>query len=416
MAKKVKVGVFGGFRGRTMIDILADHPEAETVAICDKSEKAIAECRQYDPEGKVTFYTDVEEFFRHDFDAVVLANYANEHAPFAIKALDSGRHVLSEVLAVQTLNEAVELAEAVERSNKIYAYGENYCFFKSTFEMKKLYRQGAIGQFIHGEGEYVHKTVPIWHALTYGDPGHWRNRMYSTYYCTHSLGPLLTITGTRPVKVVGFETPNTAALECGMLMGSSGMEICQMDNGATVKSLHASSIASTMSGICHAIYGPKGVIESDRWGPYVWNGIRMRLEREGEKDLFKDYQPDFPYQPEPPAKALSHGGADVAMIYFFIDKILDKPQGEHCIDVYTGIDMTIVGILAYRSILAGNIPLEVPDFRIPENREKYIGDNFGVDPKVCGDDLVPSCSFPVPEVPDEVYAQVRRHFEDQSKG
>ena len=44
-------------------------------------------------------------------DAVVLANYANEHAPFAIKAMKKGLHVFSEVLPVQNMKEAVELVE-----------------------------------------------------------------------------------------------------------------------------------------------------------------------------------------------------------------------------------------------------------------------------------------------------------------
>ena len=47
-------------------------------------------------------------------DAVVLANYANEHAPFAIRCMEEGKHVFSEVLPVQTMKEAVELIEAVE--------------------------------------------------------------------------------------------------------------------------------------------------------------------------------------------------------------------------------------------------------------------------------------------------------------
>lgn len=42
-------------------------------------------------------------------DAVVLANYATEHAPYAVKVLDSGRHVCSEAPACRTLAEAVEL-------------------------------------------------------------------------------------------------------------------------------------------------------------------------------------------------------------------------------------------------------------------------------------------------------------------
>jgi len=34
----------------------------------------------------VTTYTDYDRFLEHDMDAVILANYFHEHAPFAIKA------------------------------------------------------------------------------------------------------------------------------------------------------------------------------------------------------------------------------------------------------------------------------------------------------------------------------------------
>ena len=33
---KVKIGVFGAYRGMTMINVLLQHPDAELVAICDK--------------------------------------------------------------------------------------------------------------------------------------------------------------------------------------------------------------------------------------------------------------------------------------------------------------------------------------------------------------------------------------------
>ncbi len=33
---KLKIGVFGAARGRTMINGLLDHPDAELVAVCDK--------------------------------------------------------------------------------------------------------------------------------------------------------------------------------------------------------------------------------------------------------------------------------------------------------------------------------------------------------------------------------------------
>ena len=33
---KLKIGVFGGYRGHTMINVLFNHDDAELVAVCDK--------------------------------------------------------------------------------------------------------------------------------------------------------------------------------------------------------------------------------------------------------------------------------------------------------------------------------------------------------------------------------------------
>lgn len=85
--KKIKVGVFGARRGMSMINIMARHPDAHLVAICDKYEPYRLQCNKLADElnQKIAYYTDFEEFFNHDMDAVVLANYANEHAPYAIR-------------------------------------------------------------------------------------------------------------------------------------------------------------------------------------------------------------------------------------------------------------------------------------------------------------------------------------------
>lgn len=167
--KKVKVGVLGGYRGSSMINYCKIASNAEVVAICDKSAEVL-DAQRANAEGlKITFYDNFDEFIQHDMDAVALANYANEHAPFAIKALKRGLHVFSEVLPVQTMKEAVELIEAVEETGKIYAYGENYCYMQATYEMLKLYKEGKIGEFEYGECEYIHNCEPDWSALTYGE-------------------------------------------------------------------------------------------------------------------------------------------------------------------------------------------------------------------------------------------------------
>ena len=70
--------------------------------------------------------------------------------------------------------------------------------------------------------------------------------------------------------------------------------------------------------------------------------------------------------------------------------------------------MGICGILAYRSILGGNIPVKVPNLRNPEERDAWRNDNACTNPAVAGDQLLPVSSYPDPGIPDEVYDRVRR--------
>ena len=133
--KKVRIGVLGAYRGTSMINYCKRADHAEVVAICDKSPEALDAQREAAAGLDITFYDHFDKFIEHDMDAVVLANYANEHAPFAIRCLKKGLHVFSEVLPVQNMKEAVELVEAVEESGLVYAYGENYCYMPASYEM-----------------------------------------------------------------------------------------------------------------------------------------------------------------------------------------------------------------------------------------------------------------------------------------
>ena len=178
--EKVKVGVLGVGRGSSMIKYCETAENAEVVAICDKWEEGLLRKREELKDDRITYYTDFNDFIRHpDMDAIVLANYATEHAPFAIKAMKNGLHVFSEVLPCQNLAEAAALVETVESTGKIYAYGENYCFMPAPKEMRKLYRDGTFGELEYAEGEYVHNCESGWAQLTYGERDHWRNSMHT---------------------------------------------------------------------------------------------------------------------------------------------------------------------------------------------------------------------------------------------
>lgn len=415
--RKIKVGVFGAGRGASMVAVMAQHPGAQLVAICDACKPFLDACSRLAAKYKVKVacYTEFDKFIRHDMDAVVLANYATEHAPFAVRLLDSGRHVCSEVLACQTMAEAVQLVEAVERSRKVYAYAENYCYFRGTLEMQRLYRQGEVGEFLHGEGEYVHDCESIWISITRGEKNHWRNWVPSTFYCTHAIGPVMTITGTRPTRVTAYETPNINKRRFGCRSADGATIVCQMSNGATMKALPWANFKRSPEAVWYAVYGSKGMMETDRWGA-CFN--RVNLYREGHPQYCQNmsYMPEYSKSSRLSRTIGGHGGSDFYTMDYFLAAIRGEPEGRHIIDVYQGLDMTLPGTLGYRSIVNGNIPLEVPDLRDKKVRTQYLNDRWCVDPKLAGPGQpTSSCSTGLVKIPDTLYRRQAKEWRAQVK-
>ena len=187
--KVVRVGVYGIGRGRSFAEQAATTDGVELAAVCDQREKSLQEFVQAHP--GVTPYTDYGKMLEHDLDAVVLANYCTGHAPAAIQALQAGKHVQSESIATKTMGEAVELVRAVEASGKIYMYAENCAYMSACQEMAYLYQKGEIGEFRYAEGEYVHPVSADTKISLSPTLDHWRNWIPATYYCTHSMSPIM---------------------------------------------------------------------------------------------------------------------------------------------------------------------------------------------------------------------------------
>ncbi|MFA5645653.1 MAG: Gfo/Idh/MocA family oxidoreductase [Candidatus Ratteibacteria bacterium] len=415
-AKKIRVGVFGGKRGATMVSTLSQHPEAEMVAVCDRYQPHLKRCELLAKSHgiKLSCYKSFDRFFAHDMDAVILANNATEHVPFAVRILDSGRHVCSEVLACQTLAEAVSLAEAVERSRKIYSYAENYCYFRGTMEMRRRFRKGDIGTLLHAEGEYVHDCESIWPSITYGERNHWRNWVHSTFYCSHSIGPILTITGARPIRVSAYETPNVNSQRYGKRGSDGSVIVCQLDNGATMKVLPSAGFKRKPGSVWYAVYGSKGMMETDRWGE-TFNRLNVFIENAPDSLYQTSYVPKFPFETDLSRLVGGHGGSDFYTMHFFLSAIKGKEEGKYAIDVYQALDMTLPGTLGYCSILGGNIPFEVPDMRNKKEREKYRNDTWSLDPKGPDGGKTPSSSFGSVEIADSFYTKQALEYRQKMK-
>ncbi len=373
--KKIRVGIIGVGRGMSFVGT-APHCGMELTALCDRWEDKML---QYREKLGVATYTDYDEFLNHKMDAVILANNFHQHAPFAIKALEAGFHVMSETAACGTLAEGVALARAVERSGKIYMFGENMPYGAVSQEMKRLFDEGFAGDFHYGEGEYVH-PMSAWSAAWLAPyPDHWRNWIPSTYYCTHSMGPIMYITGRRPVKVNGFVVPHDMKDPHSRMRirkgDRAGMIVCRMDNDAVVKLLQGGLRGGHSMRI---IFGSRGMMETANDGSGRLLLRQQDWDTEDGQKFFKAYVPQFPIYHETALQA-GHGGSDFFVDYFFAEAI--RKDQQPFMDVYRGIDMSIIGILAYRSALNDSAPEVVPDFRDETVRKRYENDDWTPDPE-----------------------------------
>ena len=134
----------------------------------------------------------------------------------------------------------------------------------------------------------------------------------------------------------------------------------------------------------------------------------------GEQSGF--YSPKFKLDGDVDA---GHGGSDYYTVYYFVRAILgDEEAKEECIDVYEAVDMCIPGILAFKSCNNGNIPIKVPNLRNKEERDEYRNDTYCASKKWAGDMYHhPQEAYgELPEIPDEVYAEVKRRWENGEQG
>lgn len=378
MEKKIRIGIFGLGRGLNNAKSMLLNG-AEIVAVCDIKHRLRDKAKEQ--LGDVLSFSDFDEFIKVDMDAVYIANYFPEHAPYAIKALERGIHVISECASNGTMAEGVELVRAAEKSKAIYMLGENYPYKLFNQEMQKMYQSGLLGQVMYAEGEYNHPSKGTDKNTVielYDSEKHWRCHLPRTYYLTHSLGPLMMATRSTPVRVSAtpiFIANTIPESEDKVISGShngdrTAIIVTQNDDGSVYRFVGNSSFAA--HGSIYRIAGTKGQIENVRGTDGM---VNLNFN---EWDIPEGYEQHKYYKPEEAeadkwlSSQTGHDGGDYYMFKDFFDCI--RCGRRPYLDVYVATHMMSVAILAHRSVLNGGIPYDVPDFRREEDRVKWEND------------------------------------------
>lgn len=399
--RTIKIGVFGLGRGSSYYkSIQANH--GEIVAVCDHDESRLAAAKKLLGED-VAAYTDFEELLNHEgLEAVLLSNFFHEHAAYAIRALDRDIHVLSECTSNATMAEGVALVRAAERSRAKYMLAENYPFMIFNQEMKRVNEGGTLGKILFAEGEYNHPLDPADHrSIRRWRPyeKHWRNYLPRTYYITHSLGPLMYITGATPVRVTAMPvfSPDARDGLMGLDVGDKAAIItCLNDDDSVFRVTGCAALGA--HGNAYRICGQRGMMENIRGENRVLLRYNAWEVPEGRVGM-TIYQPEWNDRDRAQIEKAGHGGGDFFVAREFLDCI--REDRKPVFDVYFATTMASVAILAHRSVLERGMPYDIPDFHREEDRVKYENDTatpfWGSDGSAPN---VPACSHP-DFVPDE---------------
>ncbi|PYI55085.1 Gfo/Idh/MocA family protein [Paenibacillus flagellatus] len=161
---KLKVGVIGaGSISELHMGSYKNNPNVEMYAICDLNEqraKGLA-----DKYGFAKVYTNIDEMLADpELEAVSICTWNNTHASLAVKALDSGKHVLVEKPLSTTVEEALQVQEAVRRSGKLVQVGYVRRYGSNTQMLKQFIDNGDLGEIYYAKASCLRRL---------GNPGGW---------------------------------------------------------------------------------------------------------------------------------------------------------------------------------------------------------------------------------------------------
>ena len=155
---KVKWGILGAARvNERLLPAIIEAPNAELVAIASRRAGAAkATLDKYAPcHQNVTCYDDMDALI-HDknVDAIYCPMANNEHAEWALKAINAGKHVLIEKPMALTVADIEAIEAAAIKNNVKVMEGFMYRFHPQHARVKEIVESGLIGDVLSCKASY----------------------------------------------------------------------------------------------------------------------------------------------------------------------------------------------------------------------------------------------------------------------
>lgn len=389
-----RLAVVGGRRGGAFglaLEHLRDR--LQLTAVCDPL-SSVRERWAAEQPGIRTF-ADYRELLNADIcDAVFLATPMQLHASQVIAALDAGKHIISEVTACVSHDEALAMIAAVERSGLTYMMAENYVYRRPQMMVRHMVEQGVFGELTYAEGMYLHDIRGLkFHAdgsLT------WRGELARdmppcNYYPTHSFGPIaqwmdignsdqlasVYCVGTKGLGMAEYARERFGPEHRGASpehwrRGDGASCLVTTERGRVISLRIDTSSSRPHHTTTHELQGTRAAFRTQAdpaQGAILWiDGLSSGANpprstespdwQEGDPmqwEPMENYQHQFDHprwkQSGTLASAAGHGGGDFFVLEDFInvvDGVIDNP-----IDIYTAVTWTSLIWLSEESARSG---------------------------------------------------------------
>lgn len=153
----LRVGVVGlGFAGETHLKNYLLQPGVEAVALAGKEEEKLRALGE--TYGVPNLYMSWEDLVaREDLDIVSVCTPNHLHAPIAIAALESGKHVLCEKPLARSGAEAERISTAARRAGRVLRVAFNHRELGDVRVLKHYIENGDLGRVYHVKASWMRR-------------------------------------------------------------------------------------------------------------------------------------------------------------------------------------------------------------------------------------------------------------------
>jgi predicted dehydrogenase len=371
MGKKINIAIIGLGFGAEFIPIYKKHPNANLVAICQRTQSKLDEIgNAFDIEKR---FTDYDQLLKDPaIDAVHINTPIPDHAIQSIKALHAGKHVACTVPMATTVDECEEIVKLAQKNKLTYMMMETVVYAREFLFMKELYEKGELGkiQFIKASHQ---QDMDGW-------PNYWPG-LPPMHYATHCVGPILGLVRGEAEYVSCFGS------------GTIREELQKHYNSPyAVETAHIKLRNSDLSAHLYRslfdvarqyresfeVYGSKKTVE---WPLIEGHPLIMHTAKRPEPEIPQEVEcPDYAkLLPEPIQRfttkgvydsdehqhlsftqGAGHGGSHPHLVHEFLSALIENREPYP--NAKQSANITCVGLLAHQSAQQGGAIMRLPEF------------------------------------------------------